>query len=221
MSYTMTHIYIAEKVAERLGGIKDYPTYLLGSIAPDAVHASDTYVVTDKERSHLFKEGMHWGKIASKGQASIWEESIREFYEANKDRYNRDFLLGYIVHLFSDVYSSMNFFYPYICSIGGELTPEHREQFLKENFGYNYRLFLDYGKARDLKKELEAGKAETFDGVLDKELVSKRVELLFNREFIERDISDIDSYTICSYEAMKKLIDGSAEYVVRELNKLI
>ncbi|MBR6308184.1 MAG: hypothetical protein IKR39_06200 [Lachnospiraceae bacterium] len=221
MSYTMTHIYIAEKVAERLGNITDYPTYLLGSIAPDAVHASDTYVVTDKERSHLFKEGMHWGKISSVGQAGIWEESIRDFYKANKGRYNHDYLLGYIVHLYSDVRSSMHFFYPYICSIGGELTPEHRKHFLKENFGYNYYLFLEYEKNRDLKKELDAGKAETFEGVLAKELVGKRVELLFKQEFTPRDISDIDSYTICSHEAMKKLIDGSAEYVIGEIKKLI
>ena len=115
----------------------------------------------------------------------------------------------------------MHFFYPYICSIGGELTPEHRKHFLKENFGYNYYLFLEYEKNRDLKKELDAGKAETFEGVLAKELVGKRVELLFKQEFTPRDISDIDSYTICSHEAMKKLIDGSAEYVIGEIKKLI
>lgn len=220
MAYTMTHIYIAEQVAERIAGIKDYPTYILGSIAPDAVHASDIYVVSDKERSHLFSEGLHWGKISSLGQAGIWEDNIRRFYEANKDKYNHDFLLGYIVHLYTDVYSSMNFFYPYICSIGGELTGEGRERFLKENFGYNYFLYLDYSKNRDLKALLESAIPETIDGVIDKELVLKRIDLLFEQEFAKRDISDIDEYIICSHNAMEKLIVGASDYVMEELKAL-
>jgi len=82
-------------------------------------------------------------------------------------------------------------------------------------------LYLEYEKKHNLKKELDAGTAETFGGVLDKELVDKRVELLFKQEFTPRDISDIDTYTICSHEAMNKLIEGATEYVIRELNRLI
>lgn len=220
MAYTMTHIYIAEKVAERLGDIRDYPTYILGTIAPDAVHADDNYVVADKERSHLFTEGLHWGKISNVTQVDAWVGSIRRFYKVNKDKYNHDFLLGYIVHLYADVYNSMQFYYPYICSIGGNLNNENREHFLKENYGYNYYLYLAYSKNHNLKEMLESAKAETIDGVVSKEVIEKRIEQLYEYEFAERDISDIDEYTICSQKVMDKLICDGSVYVLDELKLL-
>ena len=216
MAYTMTHIYIAEKVAERLGGIKDYPTYLLGSIAPDAVHASDTYVVSDKERSHLFVEGLHWGKVSSSGHVDLWENSIEAFRESVGDRYDKDFVLGYLVHLYTDVYSSMNFFYPFMCSIKGDFDKE-RAHFLKENFGYNYYLFREYSERNDLKSILCSAKAQTLDGIITKAIIESRIQKLFTEEFVERDISDIEEYTICTHESMDKLIKCGSDYVIGKL----
>ena len=216
MAYTMTHIYIAEAVAERLGEIKDYPTYILGSIAPDAVHASDTYVVSDKERSHLFVEGLHWGKVSNSGHVDLWENSIKAFKESVGDKYDKDFVLGYLVHLYTDVYSSMNFFYPFMCSIKGDFDKE-REHFLKENFGYNYYLYREFNKRDNLKAILNSAKAITLDGIIDKEIIESRIKKLFEQEFVERDISDIDEYTICTHEAMDKLIKSGSDYAIEKL----
>ncbi|MBO4616109.1 MAG: zinc dependent phospholipase C family protein [Lachnospiraceae bacterium] len=220
MAFTMVHIYIASKVAEHLEGIKDYSTYILGSIAPDAVHASDTYTVMDKERSHLFAEGLHKGKISNTNQVNAWINSIRQFYEDNKNMCNFDFLLGYIVHLYTDVYNGLKFYYPYLHSIGGELAGENREHFLRESFGYNYYLYLDYSKNNSLGVILETAIPETFEGVIDKNLIRKRVESLFEQEFSTKDISDIDGYTICNHETMDKLIDDGSNYVLDELKIL-
>ena len=43
MAYTMTHILIAERVLDDINTPVDYSTYLVGAIAPDAVHASPHY----------------------------------------------------------------------------------------------------------------------------------------------------------------------------------
>ncbi len=219
MSYTMTHIYIAENVAKHIKGISDFPTYIVGSIAPDAVHARDNYNPTHKEKSHLFTEGLRWGRIENMSQVKSWKKSIADYYHAHKKDVDFNFLLGYTVHLFSDVYSSMNFYAPIVLAAGGDVE-KIKPKFLKENFGYNYYLYLKYSSDKDLRGLLDAGNAVTLSGVIGKEDIEKRICLLFEQEFSERDISDIDSYTICSHEAMRKLIDGSTELVLNELKKL-
>ena len=67
---------------------------------------------------------------------------------------------------------------------------------------------------------MNAGKPVTIDGAVTAEDIKKRVKLLFEQEFTERDISDMDTYTICTHEAMQKLIDGSTELVLRKLKEL-
>ena len=219
MSYTMTHIYIAENVSKHVKGITDYPTYMLGSVAPDAVHAREDYTPTLKEKSHLFTEGLHWGKVGTLEQAEAWESSIREYYLSHKGSVDYNFLLGYTVHLYSDVYSSMNFFAPFVRAAGEDLAAV-KERFVHENFCYNYYLYEEYVKSTDLRSLLTAGKPVTLEGVISADDIKKRVELLFKQEFVERDISDIDSYTVCSHESMKRLIDGSTELVLKRLKEL-
>ena len=219
MSYTMVHIYIAENVAKQIKRITDYPTYLLGAIAPDAVHARDNYDPSQKEKSHLFTDGLRWGKIREDTQVGAWTDSIRKYYSAHKDGPDYDFHLGYAVHLFSDVYSSRYFYAPLIKTMGGDIE-KIKPQFLKENFGYNYYLYLKYSKDHDLHAILNAGKPITSEGGVTVEDIKKRVELLFKQEFAERDISDIDSYTICPHEAMSAMMEASTELVLKNLREL-
>lgn len=70
MAYTMTHILIAEKVLGFFDCPIDYATYIVGAIAPDAVHANPNYSPELKEKSHLFADGLKWGEVASEKEYS-------------------------------------------------------------------------------------------------------------------------------------------------------
>lgn len=219
MAYTMMHIVIAERVFEQITGVKDHSTYLLGTIAPDAVHARDNYEVTQKEKSHLFVEGLRWGKIENHSLAEDWENSIGNYYLANQEVYYHDFLLGYIVHLFADVYNSIHFYAPFMRSAAAALEKE-REHFKKENFGYNSYLFKEYSKNHNLKAMLESARPITLDGVITKEDVEKRIKQLFEFELTGRESAEIENYTICSHEVMNRLIEETSDYVAEKIKGL-
>lgn len=99
MAYTMTHILIAEEIQHEFKREMDYSTYILGSIAPDAVHACPDFKIELKERSHLFAEGLSWGQVGDETEIQRWLEKIKNYYLNNRHKYYIDFLLGYIVHL--------------------------------------------------------------------------------------------------------------------------
>ena len=134
MAYTMAHILIAEKVLEDIKMPVDYSTYIVGAIAPDAVHTSPNYTRIMKEKSHLFAEGAIWGKVTKESELHDWLESIRIFYISNCDKYNRDFFLGYIVHVLTDVCSCRQIFAPFYHSTSKESFDYKMEQFFEFEF---------------------------------------------------------------------------------------
>nr|MCR5756223.1 zinc dependent phospholipase C family protein [Acetatifactor sp.] len=113
MAYTMTHILVAEKVLQYFNFQIDYATYILGAIAPDAVHANPNYTPKLKEKSHFFVEGAKWGEITKESDFVEWLDSTKEFYLLNCSKYDRDFFLGYIVHVLTDICSCREIYAPF------------------------------------------------------------------------------------------------------------
>ena len=55
------------------------------------------------------------------------------------------------------------------------------------------------------------------DGVIDKKTIEDRTNQLFEFEFKAMDISNIDSYEICTVEDMEKMAEGACEFIVKEI----
>ena len=220
MAYTMTHILIAEKVLEDIKMPVDYSTYIVGAIAPDAVHASPDYTRIMKEKSHLFAEGAIWGKVTKESEFHDWLESIRTFYAGNCDKYNRDFFLGYIVHVLTDVCSCRQIFAPFYHSISkpsiSKESFEHKmEQFKAESYCVNYGLYCEYSKEKNLLHILQKGKSCSLVGVFDDSLLKDRIKQLFEFEFTPRDMKDIIHNEICTIDNTNELI-MSAPPIIRQ-----
>lgn len=214
MAYTMVHVLIAEEVQRRFERKVDYATYILGAIAPDAVHSIPNFVVEFKERSHLFAEGLKWGQVGSESEVKPWLDNIQKYYLKNRNKYNVDFLLGYIVHLLADVYCSVHFYGPFMNSISGNLEAQ-KMQYKKENYNVNYYLFTLFSKREDLLKVFQRGEAITLEGIIEKEAIEQRIRQLFEFEFMAEnwDISHIEDQKICSIGDMEKLIQEASKFI--------
>jgi hypothetical protein len=105
MAGTVTHLAIADKIYALLGGgiIKNYPLFLGGNIAPDAIHAKKDYQRPDKKRSHLCENIRSYG-YGYPEINKLFHDRVNEFtknyYQTAGD--NKDLYLGYIVHLLAD-----------------------------------------------------------------------------------------------------------------------
>lgn len=87
MGSRMMHLIIAEQVAKKID-ISDRPRFMLGGIAPDAVHGRE-----QKTKSHYY-------------EGSVDDGTRRVHYEGFIEKYQKEiqdeFILGYVVHLVGD-----------------------------------------------------------------------------------------------------------------------
>ena len=92
MAQPMMHLLIADKIyTEKFTLIHSYGDFLLGSIAPDAVHVKENYTREIKDISHY--------RFNSKSHISYFDTFINEYHTTE----NKDFVVGYLVHLLSDM----------------------------------------------------------------------------------------------------------------------
>ena len=92
MSQPMMHLLIADKIyTEKSSSIHSYGDFLLGSIAPDAVHVKENYTREIKDISHY--------RFNSKSHISHFDTFFDEYHTSE----NKDFVGGYLVHLLSDM----------------------------------------------------------------------------------------------------------------------
>lgn len=212
----MTHILVAEKVLEYFDCPIDYATYIVGAIAPDAVHANPNYSPELKEKSHLFADGLKWGEVASEKEYDEWLDSIKEFYFNNYFKYDRDFFLGYIVHVLTDICSNSEIYAPFYKSLAQDEIAEKKKQFSYESYCVNYYLFQEYSKDKNIVDTLKKGRSYSILDVYDDSVFENRIKQLFDFEFKKWDIDTIEKNSICTIENTMALIE-KAPAVIKKI----
>lgn len=90
MPNIMIHEEVGYFVSKKLN-ISSY-NYFLGILAPDAVNLNG---FADKE--------VRWTSHQRKKDLQEWKENLNNFYQREKDNYPKDFILGYYIHILTDI----------------------------------------------------------------------------------------------------------------------
>jgi len=111
MSFTMTHLIIAESISEIFDNhALSLPQYYLGSIAPDAVHNRENYISDFKKNSHLITDDNKWAMVTNNDN---WINNVASFLKKHKNSEHYDFILGYCCHILTDIYNNINVWTPF------------------------------------------------------------------------------------------------------------
>ena len=90
MPNVMIHEEVGYYLSKKLN--KNSYNYFLGIIAPDA---PNTYGFGKKED--------RWLAHQRKKDYYEWRKSLKDFYDKEKNNYDEDFLLGYYIHILTDI----------------------------------------------------------------------------------------------------------------------
>ena len=103
MPLPMTHLSVANRLIEIGLQIKDESQFYLGAISPDAIHMRPNADRAAKNVTHLIPEGKRVIEWYDTDEAECIKRII-EFVASNKSTTNPDFLMGYAVHILTDMY---------------------------------------------------------------------------------------------------------------------
>ena len=208
MAQPMMHLLIADKIyTEKSSSIHSYGDFLLGSIAPDAVHVKENYTREIKDISHY--------KFDSKSHISYFDTFFDEYYTSE----NKDFVVGYLVHLLSDMIWYHSVRVPF------------KEEFQKaplQNMSMNEAYYADCEQIEQLMffeknasriiETINRGQAYSLEGLIDAEDVKAWKEKLILDYNNKRNISIHTKYI--SEQHIRDYIENCAKECTEYLSRL-
>lgn len=90
MPNTVVHEEVGNYLSNKLN-VNSYEFYL-GLMAPDAVNVD-----------HFAEKEERWTSHIRDKDLNLWKENLKNFYKEEKVKINNDFLLGYTVHILTDI----------------------------------------------------------------------------------------------------------------------
>lgn len=181
MSLQMIHMEIAYRLLEYLPQIEHPAEFILGSVAPDAVHMNPDYDVSSKVKSHLFKNCGMWGDTLDYEQ---WRNNIEAYFEriatAQGEPARRDFEIGICVHCLTDRWNDIRIWRKAQSLFLPTMTFEaFKEAFYQEQRSIDNWLYQNSENTAQIRKLLaDAELFEIEDLVVREELEALKKHLL-------------------------------------------
>lgn len=99
MAGTIVHLLITDGLMNRLD-IENRKEFILGSLAPDTIHAKPDYVRDDKRKSHL-RLGIRDAHFHQPEKLDLFKSRVEAFRQHIKGE-KKDLFLGYLCHVMVD-----------------------------------------------------------------------------------------------------------------------
>lgn len=170
MPEILIHLRVGYEVNKKYKA-KNEEQYYLGCILPDAVNA---YGFASKEK--------RWNSHKRDKDLNKWENNIIEFYKENIEKYPKDYLKGYLVHVLTDVIAD-KFYYKYL------KEKISKDKYIKDIYGF-YKNELQLYEHSQIKEQWFL---ETINTLKKAEIIPieniKKDEILLWREYNIRKYS--------------------------------
>lgn len=211
MSLQMIHMEIAYRLLEYLPQIEHPAEFILGSVAPDAVHMNPDYDVSSKVKSHLFENCGPWGDTQDYKQ---WQNNIEAYFEriaaVQEEPAGRDFMLGICVHCLTDRWNDIRIWRKAQSEFLPAMAFEaFREAFYREQRSIDNWLYQNSENTAQIRKLLSNAESFEIEDFVDREELEnlrkhlltvqynvEKVDITNNHFFTPEMIEDFMAYTV-------------------------
>lgn len=205
MSYQMIHLEVAYRLLEHYQWINSPGNFLLGAIAPDAVHFHKEYQVDLKEKSHLWNCGPKWGITT---QSDKWKRNVLDFWNLHKEDTDRDYIAGYCIHILTDWLNDIRIWTPFRdANMENEGVEEIYHIYGQEAYGSDQWLFRNSQNTGEIMKLLKDSRACAVEGGVDPKIVAAQKQHILCKQYENAVEYEIDSYQYCSRNVLMEFVE--------------
>ena len=200
MAFQMIHMEIAYRVMQKLGITEGREEFILGSVAPDAVHMRDDYKVEDKIHSHLFEGCGPWGDTRDYDK---WIQNIYVFGEQyghnEMDIKRRMLIAGIFAHCKTDYWNDVTIWRGTQREFIPPMDPDQfKQEFYVEARAVDEWLYFNCENTAKIRELLAAAKEEGLEDFYTSEDVAKLKRNLLSIQYAgitQKDLTDFRYYT--------------------------
>lgn len=209
MSYQMTHLEVAYRLLEQYRWIKTGPDFLLGAIAPDAVHFHVKYHPELKEQSHLWDCGPRWGITLDSDK---WKRNVLDFWNIHKTDSNRDYIAGYCVHILTDWLNDIKIWSPF----RNENMQNGDVDAIYHIYGEEARrgdqwLYNESDHCEEIMSLLAKSRACSVENHVLQQDVETQKRYILSEQYKDKGDCDISGHRYCTEDVIVSFIDECVE----------
>ena len=212
MPFAMTHLIIAKNIQEKSSNlITDMPQFYLGVIAPDAVHNRANYISDYKKVSHLCVGTEKWGQITNNDE---WQKNVVSFFEKHRNTENRDFILGYCIHILADIYNNINSWTPYRLKYPDELKKGYSNRHHIESNKVDIELAFLYKNTSDFWSNISISTGVDLPNVICAGEIERQKDYILNLFYKDKERQDLTSNEFVTIETTRDFVENATAYII-------
>lgn len=201
MPTSLFHLNVSKKIAEKYPKY-DTPNFYIGSIAPDAVNLNG-----------FAEKGVRWTAHKRAKDLDEWKSNIIEFYNKEQKNFENDYLLGYVVHILTDIVVDEMYYKEglYEDIIKTRATEEEAFKFFKDQIQIYENSQLNELWWKDVKNKLQNCTAFDINNISRQEIIDWKNWVL--AEYNDKSQNPYDYVTPFTIdECTKKVL-----YIIEEI----
>ena len=220
MAFQMIHMEIAYRLLNRIPWITNRADFILGSVAPDAVHMKADFCMEQKVHSHMFEGCGEWGDTQDYNR---WERNVTSFlYKLGTRKEEKEFTAlayGLCVHCFTDYWNDLRIWRKLQSENIPPMTPEQfRAEYYPEAKGIDRWLYQNSEHTEAIRKLMTEAVAHDIHGLVEKKTLEQQREYLLNVQYHAEKI-DIGSFRFLSAAKIEEFILFCVEDIAYRLLK--
>ncbi len=222
MAGQMAHMEIAYELAGRLHIDEGREEFIMGSVAPDAVHYTEPYR-TEKIHTHLCENVGAWGHAEN---YDVWLGNIREFWNkyviTETDVKKKAFLMGICVHCLTDYWNDLMVWK--VCQ--RKMMPpmnfdEFKEAYYPEAQRLDRWLYQVSGWSEKIMKLFNNAKVMGFKDYVNETELYELKDYLINTQYNLQGIVDVSDHKYYKSEHLLYFIAEATDKIHEQLQELM
>ncbi|MCL2224759.1 MAG: hypothetical protein FWB96_07320 [Defluviitaleaceae bacterium] len=221
MAFPLTHLCVAWKIIEARGMEgQSAAQFILGSIAPDAIHyraefqgAAMSNIGPAKKITHLCPvSDERWGQVTDNDG---WVECVKEFLRENPDN---PFAEGYAVHVLTDIYNNKTLWDNFRTNHPEEAAKGYTSDYYKDLRNLDTRLFLEFHGISEILALLEKAIPEEIAGIIFASETHAIQQNLLHEHFQNAKSAPlVKIYRFLSWDDVLNFIQSAADFCMKSL----
>jgi len=211
MAFPLTHLLVSDELLTRKPRCEtEAAQFLLGSLAPDAVHYRENIILgPTKKISHLCPVSDEpWGKVTANDE---WAEIVIAFARSNPDSLAQ----GYATHCLTDIFTNKTLWMKFRTQHPQEWEKGYKSGYYQDLRNIDARLFLEIKP--DIFSLLAKAKATDIPGLVSADEIQAIQHNILYVQYKVPPAAPCREYFYVTYDETMDLIQKAADFVEENL----